>query len=240
MIQKFNNWIKLNESKNNFTNKIDYTCLKDNITIDDVKQLCEDADENGFYAVCIKPDFVGTAQAFLDDSEVKVCTVISFPKGDDTTRAKMKETDEAIKSGADEIDMVMDYNKLKELSFVKDEEYEKIYEEVLDDVRGVAKICHSDGVILKVIIETEELNFNQIKTACDICVSAGADFVKTSTGKSKTQKPFQDKVDKIKYMRKILPEYVKIKVSGGIRNMENINQVLPYVDRIGTSIIIEE
>lgn len=239
MIHNFNHWIKLNENKTNHNNKIDYTYLKDNATIDDIKQLCEDAVENNFYSVCIKPNFVGTAQAFLNDSNVKVCTVISFPKGDVSTMKKVKETDAVITDGADEIDMVMNYKLLKELTYTEGEEYDDIYEELVQDIRNVVKICHKDGIIVKVIIEIEELNYNQIKLACDICVDAGADFVKTSTGFAPTMKPFEDKLEKIKYMRKILPEYVKIKISGGIRNKEQIEQVLPYVDRIGTSIIIE-
>jgi deoxyribose-phosphate aldolase len=239
MIHNFKSWNKLNESLNNFNNKIDYTYLKDSATIDDIKQLCEEADENHFYSVCVKPNFVATAKAFLEDTDVKVCTVVSFPKGDDSTMKKVKETDEAITDGADEIDMVMNYKKLKELSYEDGEDYNDLYEEVLDDIRNVARICHKNGIILKVIIETEELNYNQIKLACDICVDAGVDYVKTSTGFAPTMKPFEDKVEKLKYMRKILPDYIKIKISGGVRNKEQIEQVLPYVDRIGTSIIIE-
>ena len=239
MIHKFNNWKKINESKNNFNYLIDYTYLKDNGTIDDIKSLCEEADEYGFHTVCVLPQFVGTAQAFLDDSKVKVCTVVSFPKGDDSTQNKVREAMKAITDGADEIDMVMDYKLVKELSLTKGDEHTQINDKIVEDVRSVARACHSDGNILKVIIEIEELNFAQIKLACDICVEAGSDFVKTSTGFSKTMKPFSDKLEKIKYMRKILPEYMKIKVSGGIRGIEQIEQVIPFVDRIGTSIIIE-
>jgi len=239
MIYNFNQYNKINESKSNFNNLIDYTYLKSNATIDDIKKLCEEAVENNFYAVCVMPDFVSTAKAFLDDEDVKVVTVISFPKGDDKTNSKVRETLKAITDGADEIDMVFNYNQLKELSIVKDEEYTDLYKELLDDVQSVARACHKDGAVLKVIIEVEELNYNQIKMACDICVEAGADFIQSSTGMSKTMKPFEDKVDKIKYMRKILPEYIKIKISGGIRGKEQVEEVLPYVDRIGTSIVIE-
>ena len=241
MIHNFNSWSKLNENKKSkFNSIIDYTYLKDNSTIDDIKQLCEEAIENDFFSVCVLPKFVGTAKAFLEDEDPKVVTVISFPKGDDSANTKVRDTMKAITDGADEIDMVINFNQLKELSMLDGEEYDKLYEELVNEIRNVARACHSDGIILKVIIEIEELNYNQIKIACEICVEAGADFVKTSTGFSKTTKPFSDKVEKLKYMRKILPEYIKIKVSGGIRVMEQIEQVLPYVDRIGTSAIIEE
>ena len=239
MIHNFNTFQKINESKNNFNSLIDYTQLKNKITVDDIKDMCEDAVENKFYAVCVLPEFVGTTQAFLDNTDVKVCTVISFHKGDDTTNKKVKDTLAAITSGADEIDMVMDYKKLIELSLNKGDDFQDIYDELVDDVKSVSRACHSDGVILKTVIEVEELTYNQIKLACEICVDAGSDFIQTSTGMAKTMKPFTDKLDQIKYMRKILPEFMKIKVTGGIRNQEQIEQVTPYVDRIGTSIIIE-
>jgi len=240
MIHNFNNWNRLYENKSNNNNKTDYTFLNDNATVDDIKQLCTDAKENNFYSVCIKKNFVGTAKAFLDEKDdPKVCSVIAFPNGNETTTAKLKEADEAITDGADEIDMVMNYKKLKELSYNDGENYDDIKEKLLDDVRKVVSLCHSNGIVVKVIIEIEELNYNQIKLACDICEQAGADFVKSSTGFASKQQSFGEKLEKIKYMRKILPEYIKIKASGGIRNNEQIEELLPYVDRIGTSIIIE-
>ena len=133
----------------------------------------------------------------------------------------------------------MNYNLLKKLSVETDEEYKDIYEDILDDIKSVARVCHKDGVLLKVIIELDNLNYHQIKLACDICVDAGADYVKTSTGTSKSSISFEEKIEKIKYMRKILPDYMKIKISGGIRTKDQIQQALPYIDRIGTSIIIE-
>jgi deoxyribose-phosphate aldolase len=239
MIEKFKHFNKLYEKINNFSSLIDYTYLKNNATVDDIKSVCDDAVENKYYSVCVMPDFVGSAKAFLDDEDVKICTVVSFPNGDDSTNSKVKETLKAITDGADEIDMVMDYKLLKELSIETGEEYDDIYKDLVDDVRSVSKVCHSDGLVLKVIIEIEELNYNQIKLACVICVEAGADIIMTSTGMSKTMKSFQEKIDQIKYMRKILPEYTKIKVSGGIRSIDQINEVIPYVDRVATSIVIE-
>lgn len=239
MIHNFKEFTKIYESKSNFNKLIDYTYLKNNATTDNIKQLCDDAEDNNYYSVCVMPDFVSTAKIFLDKSDVKVCTVISFPNGDDKTNSKVRETIKAITDGADEIDMVMNYNLLKKLSVETDEEYKDIYEDILDDIKSVARVCHKDGVLLKVIIELDNLNYHQIKLACDICVDAGADYVKTSTGTSKSSISFEEKIEKIKYMRKILPDYMKIKISGGIRTKDQIQQALPYVDRIGTSIIIE-
>ena len=240
MINKFQNWKRMNENKSNFNSLIDYTYLNDKSDVDNIKKVCNDAKEHNYFSVCVLPEKVSTAQAFLDDSDVQICTVISFPEGTDSTNNKIKETQNAITNGADEIDMVMDFKSLKELSTEQGEDYQKKYDIILDDIRSVVKVCHSDGIIIKVIIEIEELNYNQIQIACEMCVEAGADFVKTSTGKSKKMIDFNEKLEKIKYMRKILPDYMKIKISGGIRNIEHINDVLPYVDRIGTSIIIDE
>ena len=240
MIYKYNTFRKLNEGKNNFNHLVDYTYLKQNATVDDIKKVCEEAIENNFYSVCIYPEMVGTAKAFLEDEDPIVCTVISFPNGDNSTNNKVKETLKAISDGADEIDMVFNYKKLRELATLEGDEYQDLYDELVTDVKQVARACHKDGVLVKVIIEVEELNYNEIKTACEICVDAGADYVKTSTGFSKTKKPFSEKVEQLKYMRKILPDYMKIKVSGGVRGKDQVDMVLPYVDRIGTSIIIDD
>ena len=239
MIHNFNNFKKINEGKNNFNHLIDYTYLKQNATVDYIKKICEEAIENNFYSICIYPYMIGTAKAFLEDEDPIVCTLISFPEGDDSTNYKVKETLKAISDGADEIDMVFNYKKLRRLSVAQGEDYDTIHEELVTDVRQVARACHKNGVLLKVIIEVEELNYNEIKMACEICVEAGADYVETSTGFSKTKKPFSEKVEQLKYMRKILPEYMKIKVSGGVRSKEQVDMVLPYVDRIGTSVIID-
>jgi len=240
MIYKYNTFRKLNEGKNNFNHLVDYTYLKQNATVDDIKKVCEEAIENNFYSVCIYPEMVGTAKAFLEDEDPIVCTVISFPNGDNSTNNKVKETLKAISDGADEIDMVFNYKKLRELATLEGDEYQDLYDELVTDVKQVARACHKDGVLVKVIIEVEELNYNEIKTACEICVDAGADYVKTSTGFSKTKKPFSEKVEQLKYMRKILPDYMKIKVSGGVRGKDQVDMVLLYVDRIGTSIIIDD
>jgi len=240
MIHNFNSFLHINESKNNFNHLVDYTYLKKNATVDDIKKICEEAIENNFFSICVYPEMVGTAKAFLEDEDPIVCTVISFPDGDDSTNYKVRETLKAITDGADEIDMVFNYKKLKELSVLEGDEYKNIYDKLVTDVKNVARVCHKDGVLLKVIIEVEELNYNHIKLACEICVEAGADYVKTSTGFSKTKKPFSEKVEQLKYMRKILPEYMKIKISGGVRSKEQVDMVLPYVDRIGTSVVIDD
>ena len=240
---KYNDF--LNESKKELNNLIDYTYLKDDATIDNIKNVCNMAVNNHFYAICIRPKFVSTAVAFLDDAGVKVCTVISFPNGDSKQKEKIEETDKALTDGADEIDLVMDYKKLIKMSnLIQDKEYEEKYKDMYDylinDIKNVVRKAHSEGAIVKVIIETGALNYEQIKIACEICVEAGADFVKTSTGFfKKDNDSLDEKLDKVKYMRKILPDYIDIKLSGGIRTYDDAEEFLPYVDRIGTSAIIK-
>lgn len=227
----------IKENKESYTHMVDYTLLKPNLTIDEIKQHCETAKDNGCYAICIMPEFVSTAKAFLEDTSVKICTVISFPKGNDKTIQKIREADKAISDGADEIDMVMDYKKLKKLQEyeIKSEEYEKNYADILDDIRQLSMLCHKNGKTLKVIIESGDLTLDQVRIACEMCVDAGADFIKTSTGFAESGVGAE--LDKVKYMRKILPDYMKIKASGGIRTEDQVKQFAPYVDRVGTSVI---
>lgn len=213
---------------------IDYTFLREDANIDKIEEICKDAIKNGFYSVCIRPKFVSYAYNFLDDSDIKICTVVSFPDGNNKTTDKVAETQKAISNGADEIDMVMNWKLLKKWSTepepkIKTDILEKLY----NDIRKVVDVCHgSDSIVLKVIIESGELTLDEVKKACDICLKAGADYVKTSTGYANRGA----EVDKVKFMRSVLPDYVKIKASGGIRTLQDIEKfVLAGADRIGTS-----
>jgi len=227
----------LTESKESYNRLLDYTLLKSNITTDQLKNHCDTAIENNVYAICIPPEFVSTAKGFLQDENVKIVTVISFPKGTDKTIQKVREADKALAEGADEIDMVMNYKKLKSLSELEigSEKYEKEYFDILDDIRQVAELVHKEGKTIKVIIESGDLTFDQVRTACEMCVTAEVDFVKTSTGFAPSG--IGAELDKVKYMRRILPDKMQIKASGGIRTLDQVKQFAPYVDRIGTSVI---
>lgn len=237
LIENINNFHPTSNNKTNLSkyNKIiDYTFLREDSNIDNIENVCKEAKENSFYSVCIRPQFVSYAYNFLDDSDIKTCTVISFPNGTDKTQDKVTETQKAISNGADEIDMVMNWKLLKKWSLESDLEIKKDIEEKLYiDIRKISDICHgSNSVILKVIIESGELTMDEIKKACDLCVKAGSDYVKTSTGYATRGA----EIDKVKFMRSILPDYVKIKASGGIRTFQDIqNFVLAGADRIGTS-----
>lgn len=234
MIKRYHNFINENKNNSRYNKIIDYTYLKIDANIDKIKQICNEAKEFGFYSVCIKPEYVSYASEFLKGSNVKVCTVVSFPEGKNKTNEKIEETEKAIVDGADEIDMVMNYKLLKQATKIDNEkEREFKLELVKNDIAKIARLCHGiNSVILKVIIESGDLTLEQTKLACNICVEAGADFVKTSTGFSNVGA----EEDKVRFMRKILPDGIKIKASGGIRTIEDIQRfVKAGADRVGTS-----
>lgn len=213
---------------------IDYTYLREDANVDKIEEVCKQAKENGFYSVCIRPDFVSHAVNFLEGSDVKVCTVVSFHDGDNKTQEKVVETQKAISNGADEIDMVMNWKLLKKWSTEADPEKKTDIEQRLyDDIRKVAEVCHgADSTVLKVIIESGELTLDQVKKACELCAKAGANFVKTSTGYASKGA----EIDKVRFIRSILPDHIKIKASGGVRTLQDMeNFVNAGADRIGTS-----
>ncbi|MFC4722104.1 deoxyribose-phosphate aldolase [Geojedonia litorea] len=199
---------------------IDHTLLRAGTTEREIIDLCNEAKQHGFYAVCVNSCYVPLAKQLLDNSSVKICTVVGFPFGAMATEAKAFEAKNAIKYGADEIDMVINIGLLKS----------KNYFGVLKDISDV-KIAIGKTP-LKVIIEISELSKNEIIKACEICLDAKVDFVKTSTGFSKSGAT----LTAVKIMKKTLRSKAKIKASGGIRDYET---ALKYIDagadRIGTS-----
>lgn len=199
---------------------IDHTLLKPDATIDDIFVLCNEAKEYHFMSVCINPCFVPFAKAYLEGSDVKVCTVIGFPLGANLTRTKVDETVQAIANGADEVDMVINVGMLK----AHQDEYVK---EEISLIRQA-----SLGHTLKVIIETCLLTDEEKVRACLLAKEAGADFVKTSTGFSKGGATIED----VKLMRKTVGPDMGVKASGGIRTHEDMLAMIEAgATRIGTS-----
>ena len=233
MITKF----KLFESFNNSI--IDYTFIKDRTTIDEIKKVCEDVEDNNVYGLVLRPNNIGTAKAFLEDSNIKIISVIDLPNGNSSSNSKINDVMESIVNGADEIEIVFNYKKLKNLTVLSDNKYDDLYHELEDEIIKIARLCHKDGVLLKVIIEIEELNYDQIKIACDICNDSSVDFVQTSTGFSKKKPNWSEKINKVKFMRSILSNYINIKVAGGIRSQAQVDELKSIgVDRIGTSVFL--
>lgn len=199
---------------------IDQTLLKADATKEEIEKLCHEAKEYDFASVCINPYWVSLCAEILKDSDVKVCTVIGFPLGANTTATKVFETQDAIKNGADEIDMVMN------IGCFKSEEYDV----VLNDIKAVKQAAQDK--IVKVIIETCLLNNNQIIKACQIVKDAKADFVKTSTGFSSGGAD----VENIALMKNVIGNDVLIKASGGIRTTQDFDALVDAgAVRIGTS-----
>mgnify|MGYP000280570853 CR=1 FL=1 len=157
-------------NKNEILSYVDHTLLAQGATWEEIKQICIDGIKYGCASVCIPPSFVKAAKAYTGD-KIKICTVIGFPNGYSTTEVKCFEASDAVKNGADEIDMVIN------IGFLKD----KKYDELLNEINEIKKAC--DGRILKVIIETCLLSDDEKIKMCEIVSQSNADFIKTSTGK---------------------------------------------------------
>ena len=208
------------ESLNNY---IEHTLLKQDAKKEDLIKLFEEAKENKFLGVCINPCYVKFAKEYLKDTDVKIVTVIGFPLGANTTETKIFETINAVRDGADEIDMVINVTKVKD----RETDY------IVDEIKLIKSACV--GHNLKVILETDLLDKNEIKYACECCIKGGADFVKTSTGFVKNG--VGAKVEDVELMYKTVSSHgLKVKASGGIRDRETaIKMIEAGASRLGTS-----
>ncbi len=205
---------------------IDHTNLSPTATVDDIKKLCEEAKEHEFASVCVNPIYVPLAAKLLEKSSVKVCTVVGFPLGANTTEVKSYETRNAIKNGAQEIDMVMNIGAFKSGA------YEIFKADIKAVVDATKKAGVSSDIIVKVILECCYLDEEEIVKACEIAKDAGADFVKTSTGFG----DYGARVEEVSIMRKTVGRDVGVKASGGIKNFEQALEMLDAgANRIGAS-----
>ncbi len=203
--------------------KVDHTLLKQTAVWEDIRKLCDEAMTYHTASVCIPPCFVRRTKEYVGD-RMKICTVIGFPNGYSTTAVKVFETEDALKAGADEIDMVININALKE----------KRYDLVEEEIRAVKQACK--GHILKVIIETCFLTEDEKKRMCRIVTEAGADFIKTSTGFAGGGATFGD----VALMAEYVGPDVRIKAAGGISTMADAERFLELgASRLGTSRIVQ-
>ena len=205
---------------------IEHTLLKQNAARAEVKNLLDEAAKCKFLGVCVNPCNVAYARQYLNDigaKDVKVVTVIGFPLGQSTTEIKILETVDAIKNGADEIDMVINGGKLKD----------KEYDYITDEISKIKFACQ--GRNLKVILETDLLTQEEIKKACELCIKGGADFVKTSTGFVKNG--VGAKAEDVKLMYETVKDAgLQVKASGGIRDREAaLKMIEAGAVRLGTS-----
>lgn len=202
------------------TKLFDHTILKADATKEAVSKICEEAKEYGFMSVCVNSYYTAFVAEQLKGSNIKVCTVVGFPLGQMSTKAKAAETQLAVMDGADEIDMVINVGALKD----------KDYDVVCDDIKAVKKACGQ--ALLKVIIETCLLTDDEKVKACELAKEAGADFVKTSTGFSTGGATTHD----VSLMRKTVGDSMGVKASGGIRDKETAEKMVEAgANRLGTS-----
>lgn len=210
-------------NKNEILSKVDHTFLKQTATWNDIKELCDDAIRYNTASVCIPPSFVKEAKEYVNE-KMKVCTVIGFPNGYNTTDVKVFETSNAIQNGADEIDMVINIGMLKE----------KEYNAILNEINEIKKACGDK--ILKVIIETCLLTDEEKIKMCDIVSNSNADFIKTSTGFSTAGATIED----IKLFKKHIKNDKKIKAAGGISSFEDAERFIEEgASRLGTSRLVK-
>lgn len=201
---------------------IDHTLLRPDATQDQIAQLCYEARKWGFASVCINPSYVKLCSDLLKDSDVLVCTVVGFPLGATSTESKVFETQKAIRDGATEVDMVINVGALRS----------RDYELVERDIASVARACHADGAILKLIIEAALLTDEEKVAACQLAKVAGADFVKTSTGFG----PGGAAAEDVALMRRVVGPEMGVKAAGGIRTYADVRKMIAAgASRIGAS-----
>ena len=197
----------------NLNKHIEHTLLKQDAKKEDFIKLFDEAKEHNFLGVCVNPLYVSLAKQNLKDSDVKIVTVVGFPLGANRSDVKAYETSKAVEDGADEVDMVINVSKLKD----------KDYEFIINDIKTVKAAC------------TDLLEKGEIKKACELCIEAKADFVKTSTGFVKNGTGA--KAEDVKLMYETVSPYgLRVKASGGIRDKETAIKMLEAgAERLGTS-----
>ncbi len=199
-------------------NMIDHTMLKADAGAEIIRRYCQEAKEYGFSSVCVNSCYVPLAAQELKNSNVSVCCVVGFPLGAMLTSAKAFEASEAVKAGADEVDMVIHIGALKD----------KDYDLVREDIRAVVEACQ--GKLVKVILENCLLTKEEIVKVCQLSMEAGAHYVKTSTGFSTGGAVAED----VALMKKTVGEKMKVKASGGIRTPKEAEaMIFSWADRIG-------
>ena len=202
---------------------VDHTLLAQTATWEQIKEILDDSMPYDVASACIPASFVKRAKEYVGD-KLPICTVIGFPNGYSTTAVKVFETEDAVKNGADEIDMVINIGDLKD----------KKYDDILQEIKAIHKACN--GKILKVIIETCLLTEEEKIKMCEIVTESGAEFIKTSTRFSTSGAKFED----VALMKKYVGKDVKIKPAGGISSFEDAEKFVELgADRLGTSRLVK-
>lgn len=211
-------------NKQDILKKVDHTILSQTAKWEDVKKICDEGIKYNVASVCIPPCYVEEAKKYVGE-KLKICTVIGFPNGYNTTNVKVYETLSALESGADEIDMVINIGYLKD----------KRYNDIENEIKSIKNVCGNK--VLKVIIETCLLTDEEKIKMCEIVDKSGADYIKTSTGFSTSGATFED----IKIFKECLKgSNLKIKAAGGVKSFENAEEFIKLgADRLGTSRLVK-
>ena len=211
-------------NKQDILKKVDHTILSQTAKWEDVKKICDDGIKYNVASVCIPPCYVEEAKKYVGD-KLKICTVIGFPNGYNTTNVKVYETLSAIENGADEIDMVINIGYLKD----------KRYNDIENEIKLIKNVCGNK--VLKVIIETCLLTDEEKIKMCEIVDISGADYIKTSTGFSTSGATFED----VKIFKENLKgSNLKIKAAGGVKSFEDAEEFIRLgADRLGTSRLVK-
>ena len=210
-------------NKSDILSRVDHTELKQTAAWPEIAALIDDAIRFGTASVCVAPSFVGRASEYAD-GRMKICTVIGFPNGYNTTAVKVFETEDAVRNGADEIDMVINLGMVREGRF----------DDVTDEIAQVKKAC--SGKLLKVIVETCFLSDEEKIKLCECVSKAGADFIKTSTGFGSGGATVAD----VKLFKDNIAPGIKIKAAGGIKGFEDAQEMIEAgADRLGTSRLVK-
>ena len=213
----------MNQEIQSILARVDHTLLAQSATWNEIKAICDDGVKYGCASVCIPASYVKQAAEYVD-GKIAICTVIGFPNGYSTTAAKCFETEDAVKNGASEIDMVIN------IGWVKD----GLYDQILQEIRAVKAAC--DGRLLKVIIETCLLTEEEKKEMCRVVSESGAEYIKTSTGFGGGGATRED----VALFKANVAPHVKIKAAGGIANMQDAEEFVALgADRLGTSRIVK-
>ena len=201
---------------------IDHTVLKPDAPLAAIQQLCAEAREYKFASVCVQPCWVGLCAAELEDTGVLVCTVIGFPQGANATATKVFEAEEAIRQGANELDMVINIGAVKS----------QMWQAVENDIQSVVQVTHDAGASIKVIIECALLTDEEKRRVTEMVAASGAEFVKTSTGFSSSGATLED----VRLLRSIVGTRCGVKAAGGIRDLPTALAMLEAgANRLGTS-----
>ena len=209
--------------RNKILSAVDHTLLTQNATWEDIKQILDDGIKYNVASACIPASYVKKAKEYVGD-KLPICTVIGFPNGYSTTAVKIFETEDAIKNGADEIDMVINIGDVKNGD----------YQSILEEIKKIKKACGKK--VLKVIIETCLLTEEEKIKMCKVVTESGAEYIKTSTGFSTGGATFED----VALMKKFVGENVKIKAAGGISSLEDAEKFMELgANRLGTSRIVK-